>query len=83
MGNSLIDIFPFKLAVRQVVSYHAEMKEGKGGPTTSAKAQYADRILNKITKTFDQTYLGLKSMLQRFRKYFFKNPRSKGTESTR
>ena len=31
---------------------------------------YAEQILNKIANTFDGTYAGLKSMLQRFRIYF-------------
>ena len=35
------------------------------------QAQYAEQILNKVANTFDMTYAGLKSMLQRFRKYFF------------
>ena len=43
---------------------------------------YAEQILNKIANTFDGTYAGLKSMLQRFRKYFFWNPALKGVEST-
>ena len=43
---------------------------------------YAEQILNKIAKTFDGTYAGLKSMLQRFRIYFFRNPAMKGMEST-
>ena len=30
-------------------------------------ALYAEQILNKIANTFDGTYAGLKSMLQRFR----------------
>ena len=45
-------------------------------------ALYAEQILNKIAKTFDGTYAGLKSMLQRFRIYFFRNPAMKGMEST-
>ena len=31
-------------------------------------SQYAERILNKIAKTFNKTYIGLKKMLQRFEK---------------
>jgi hypothetical protein len=33
-------------------------------------ALYAEQILNEIANTFDGTYAGLKSMLQRFRIYF-------------
>ena len=40
--------------------------------------QYAEQILN----TFDGTYSGLTSVLQRFRICFFGNPSSKGVEST-
>ena len=45
-------------------------------------AQYPERVLNKISKTFSKTYAGLKSTLQRFRIYSFQNPSSKGMEST-
>ena len=45
-------------------------------------AQYPEGDLNKIAKTFNKTYAGLKSTLQRFRIYFFRNPSSKGVEST-
>ena len=33
-------------------------------------AQCAEQILNKIANTFNGTYAGLASMLQRFRIYF-------------
>ena len=47
------------------------------------KSQYPESDLNKIAKTFNKTYVvGLKSMLQRFKIYFFQNPSSKGVEST-
>ena len=45
-------------------------------------SQCADQILNKIANTFDETYAGLKSTLQGFRIYIFRNPSSKGMEST-
>ena len=38
---------------------------------------YAEQILNKIANTFDGTYTGLKSMLQRFGIYSAQNPRFK------
>ena len=44
--------------------------------------QYAERILNKIAKAINETFAGLKFMLQRFRIYFFRNPSIKGIEST-
>ena len=50
--------------------------------TLGSYSLYAEQILNKIANTFDGTYAGLKSMLQRFRKYFFWNPALKGVEST-
>ena len=48
----------------------------------SKATQYPEGDLNKIAKTFNKTYAGLKSTLQRFRIYFFRNPSSKGVEST-
>ena len=44
--------------------------------------QYAERILNKIAKAINETFAGLKLMLQGFRIYFFRNPSIKGMEST-
>ena len=44
--------------------------------------QYAERILNKIAKAINETFAGLKLMLQGFRIYFFQNPSIKGIEST-
>ena len=44
--------------------------------------QCAEMILNKIEKTFNKTFTGLKSFLQRFQICFSQNPSCKGTEST-
>ena len=44
--------------------------------------QYAERILNKTAKAINETFAGLKLMLQGFRIYFFRNPSIKGIEST-
>ena len=44
--------------------------------------KYVERILNKIAKTFNKTYAGLKSMLQRFGMYFAQKPRFKSVKST-
>ena len=44
--------------------------------------QWAEMILNKIEKTFNKTYTGLKSFLQRFQICFSQNPSCKGMEST-
>ena len=41
-----------------------------------------EMILNKIEKTFNKAYSGLKSFLQRFQICFSQNPSSKGMEST-
>ena len=41
-----------------------------------------ERILNKTALPVNKTYTGLNSTLQRFRIYFFRNPRLKGVEST-
>ena len=45
-------------------------------------SQYAERILNKIAKPFNETFTGLKCMLQGFRICFNQNPRLRGIEST-
>ena len=50
--------------------------------TADDATQCVERILNKIAKPVNKTYAGLKSTLQRFRIYFFRNPRLKGVEST-
>ena len=47
-----------------------------------SKAQCPELILNKIGKTFNKTYTGLKSFLQRFQICFSQNPSCKGMEST-
>ena len=44
--------------------------------------QCAEMILNKIEKTFNKSYTGLKSFLQRFQICFSQNPSCKGMEST-
>ena len=44
--------------------------------------QCAEMILNKVEKTFNKTYTGLKSFLQRFQICFSQNPSCKGVEST-
>ena len=47
-----------------------------------AVPQCPDMILNKIEKTFNKTYTGLKSFLQRFQIcFFFQIPSCKGMES--
>ena len=45
-------------------------------------AQSPEMILNKIEKTFNETYIELKSFLQRFQICFSQNPSRKGMEST-
>ena len=45
-------------------------------------SQCPEMILNKIEKTFNKTYTGLKSFLQRFQICFSQNPSCKGWEST-
>ena len=45
-------------------------------------SQCPEMILNKIEKTFNKTYTGLKSFFQRFQICFSQNPSCKGTEST-
>ena len=44
--------------------------------------QCAERIFNKIAKALNETFTGLKLMLQGFRIYFVWNPSIKGIEST-
>ena len=62
---------------------------GIGGSTVFSsficndKSYYcAEKVLNRISKTFNISPTGLKSMLQRYRKCFFQNHRCKGIEST-
>ena len=49
---------------------------------TLIDAQCPEMILNRFEKTFNKTYTGLKSFLQRLHIYFFQNPSCKGMEST-
>ena len=42
--------------------------------------QCPEIILNKIEKTFNKTYTGSKSLLQRFQICFSRNPSCKGME---
>ena len=44
--------------------------------------QCPEIILNKIEKTFNKTYTGLKSFLQRFQICFSQNPSCRGMEFT-
>ena len=46
------------------------------------KSQCVERIFNKTAKAINETFAGLKLMLQGFRIYFFRNPSIKGIEST-
>ena len=45
-------------------------------------SQYAERILNKTAKAINETFAGLKLMLQGFRIHFVWHPNIKGIEST-
>ena len=62
--------------------FPSRMTVGKLMELLGKNAQCVERILNKIAKPVNKTYAGLKSTLQRFRIYFFRNPRLKGVEST-
>ena len=46
------------------------------------RSQCPEIILNEIEKTFNKTYIELKSFLQRFQIRFSQNPSCKGMEST-
>ena len=46
------------------------------------RSQCPEMLLNKIEKTFNNTYTGLKNFLQRFQICFSQNPSCKGMEST-
>ena len=63
-----------------------EYKVGKSNATVRIaiyfNTQCAKWILNKIAKAINETFAGLKLMLQGFRIYFFQNPSIKGMEST-
>ena len=45
-------------------------------------SQCPEKILSKMAKSFKKSYIGLKSMLQKFQIYISLNPRSEGVEST-
>ena len=70
------DLLQFKLTASAKIGVVPEKFKKNG------KAQCHGIILNKIEKTFNKTYTGLKSFLQRFQICFSQNPSCKGMEST-
>ena len=66
---------------RVVPNYLHTCKNALGYLILALNAQYAERILNKVAKLLNETFIGLKCMSQVFKICFDQNPRLKGIES--
>ena len=62
MRQSIVKVNSIKLALKAYSSFDS--------PIYDYVPQYAERILNKIAKAINETFAGLKLMLQGFRIYF-------------
>ena len=69
-------------AIWPVLKTFVETQQNSTQKFISNISQCPEMTLNEIEKTFNKTYTGKKSFLQRFQICFSQNPGCKGVEST-